>query len=317
MSKKTLCVLVDDDSKYYKWNSKKPFVQEVLNESYSRFSNTGKKHGIKVVFTKYTNCKNQKIKRYWHFNKKWEKHNEEIKPDLFFDKFPVDKKSIKLKKILGKEKIVFNNYHIEELCKDKLKQAKLFSKLVPKTYFVKNKTDFKNAVKKIKTNKVILKPRFGYGGIGIKVYDKEKPFTKNNFKLEYVAQEFIDTSKGIPKLKINGIHDVRCIVINDKVSYSFVREPRSGLLANVHQGGKATEIKIQKELVEKIKDIDLKLKKYGNRVYSVDFFYSNGKYYLVELNSKPGFDIAGRFGFKKSENKFFNDFFEKIFSKII
>ena len=57
------------------------------------------------------------------------------------------------------------------------------------------------------------------------------------------------------------------------------------------------------------------MKIFGHRLYSADFFFSNGKYYLVELISKPGFDACGKYGFSEIENKFFNKIFKEIILK--
>ena len=164
----------------------------------------------------------------------------------------------------------------------------------PKTFLVKNEKDLEKAKKEIKTDKIILKPRFGHGGVGIKIIKKNQ-FPK--IKTEYVAQEFIDASKGIPKLKIKGIHDLRCVTINGKIAYTYVRVPGHGLLANLHQGGKVINVNAPKRVQIIVKKIDSFMKKFGKRVYSADFFFSKGRYYLVELNSKPGFDACGKYGF--------------------
>jgi glutathione synthase/RimK-type ligase-like ATP-grasp enzyme len=308
-----LCVLLDDVRKYFSFNKNKPFYQPELNEAYSRFSRIGKEYGVKIIYAKYTNYSKGFVNKYWIFEEKWKKKSKKIKADLFYDKFPVTKKGIALKKELTKEKKLFNIYTLEEFCKDKLAQAKKFPKMSPKTILVKNKNDLEKAKKEIIAERIILKPRYGRGGFGIKIINKKQ---KPKLSTEYIAQEFIDTIRGLPSKKINGVHDLRAIIINGFIAFSYVRVPRKGLLANLHQGGKAIKFNAPKKVRNKIKEIDSFMKKFGKRVYSADFFYSKGKYYLVELNSKPGFDVSGKYGFAKEENKFFRLFFKEIVLKM-
>jgi glutathione synthase/RimK-type ligase-like ATP-grasp enzyme len=315
VNEKILCVLLDDDSKYFTWGGKLPFVKDVFNEAYSRFANIGKKSGVKVIFTKYTNYSRGHIDKYWYFDKEWVRVKENIKPDLFYDKFPVTKKGWALKKKLTKKDLLFNTFELELFCKDKVLQAKQFPKVSPKTFLVKTKKQLSQAMEKITTEKAILKPRFGHGGFGIKIYDKNKVILKEKFSTDYILQELLDTTGGVPELGIKGVHDIRSVIINGVIAYSYVRVPKTGLLANLHQGGKAINVTAPNKVVKIIKKIDKYMKVFGDRVYSADFFFSNGEYHLVELNSKPGFDACGKYGFAEEENKFFELFFKKILLK--
>ncbi len=306
--KKIFAVLVANEKNYFSWSTKKPFAREILNKQYSEFVIEAQKKNIKLIFSKFDECKNGKIKRYWTFDKKWLFCNEEITPYMYFDKFGLSSKELKLKKLLSKKKKLINDFDFEWFCKDKFAQTKAFPNLLPKTILVSDKKDFDEAFEKLNSKKIILKPRYGHAGKGIFVYDKNKKSTRKKFDGDFVVQEFIDTSKGLPSAKINGVHDLRCVIVNGKLVYSYVRVTKTGLLANLHHGAKPFLIMPSIEVKKLIKQIDLKLKKFGKRVYSADFFFANGKYYLVELNSKPGVDIP----FKKELKKFFNEILKMI-----
>lgn len=291
---KILCVLLYGGKEYFKINAKRPFVRDILDFSYKRLSKEGKKNNIKIIFSKYTDYSNGFVNKYWFFENKWIRKNTKIKPDVFFDKFPLDSVGKKIKKSLSKKGILINDLQLELFCKDKFTQYKKFKDISPQTVLIKSKKDFLEKIDKIKSEKVLLKPRFGHGGYGIFLINKNKKFSKNIFTTDYILQEFIDTTKGVKKFDISGVHDLRCVIKNGKIIYSFCRLPTKGFLANLHQGGIAKIFNPDKKMRELVKKIDKFMKRFGERIYSADFFYSNGKYYLVELNSKPGFDTGNK-----------------------
>jgi glutathione synthase/RimK-type ligase-like ATP-grasp enzyme len=299
--KKIFAVLVANKKNYFSWGEEKPFMREILNKQYSTFVIEAQKKNIKLIFSKFGEYKNGKIKRYWTFDKKWQFCNKEIIPTMYFDKFGLSSKELKLKKLLSKKKLLINDFDFEWFCKDKFAQAKEFPKLCPKTILVSNQKDFNKAFEKFKSEKIILKPRYGHAGKGIVIYNRNKKSIRRKFNRDFVVQEFVDTSKGLPGVKIKGVHDLRCVIVNGKLIYSYVRVTKTGLLANLHHGAKPILIVPSNEVKKLIRQIDSTLKKFKKRVYSADFFFSNDKYYLVELNSKPGVDIL----FKKELKKFF------------
>lgn len=317
---KTFVVLLSDDSTHFSFNGNKPFKRSILNKSYSNFAKVGSKSGFKVIFSKWNNVSFEtKLKpvldNYWFFDNGWKKSFDSIHPNFFFDKFDNGKKQNDLRKKLSRKKIIINSFEMEMFCKDKFLQSKKFSKISPKTFLVKNNFDFRKSLMKIKSGKAILKPRFGLGGKGISVFETKKEFVKK-IDEEFVLQEFIDSSKGIPKTSIKGIHDFRCIILNGKIIFSYVREPKKGFLANIHQGGKAKIISTPDKIKKYVLQIDSYVKKFGNRFYSADFIYGSylneENFFLVELNSKPGFDVCCKFGYEKEENKLFGEIFKLV-----
>jgi glutathione synthase/RimK-type ligase-like ATP-grasp enzyme len=314
-------VLLSDDSSCFGFDGNLPFKRKILNKAYSNFVLIGKKNNFKIIFTKWNSLSKGKINQFWFFDKGWKKSDEQIVPDFFFDKFNLGKRQNLLRKKLSFDGKLLNCFDMEIFCKDKYAQVKKFPELCPKTFLVKNEKQFFLALKKINSKKVILKPRFGHGGEGIKIIDVEKELSekkvvKRLFKRDFVLQEMIDSTLGIKDLGVKGVHDLRCMLVDGKVIFCYVREPISGLLANIHLGGKARIVPLPKVLVKKIKKIDSYVKKFGNRVYTIDFIFGKNEnkqdFFLLELNSKPGFDVCCKYGYEKIEKVFFDKLFKSI-----
>jgi D-alanine-D-alanine ligase-like ATP-grasp enzyme len=89
------------------------------------------------------------------------------------------------------------------------------------------------------------------------------------------------------------MHDLRLVFVNDKLIYSYIREPKDGsYLANLAQGGKLIIVpksKLPKALNPIVKYINETLSSFKNRIYAIDFMFDEkGKPWIVELNSMPG-----------------------------
>ena len=180
---------------------------------------------------------------------------------------------------------------------------------MPKTFWVGETVNIPKILPKISTDFVVIKPYNGLKGIGIYIGPKEEyeafSFPENYPK--YIAQEFVDTSGGIPGL-VSGMHDLRVVIINSKIVWSHIRTPLEGEYeANVARGGELRELSLNKipasvgETVNKIA-ADF-YKKFDNPIYSLDFGIGpGGKPYIFEINDQIGFprwEMANRDNFLK------------------
>jgi len=290
--------------------SKKPFKKEIVNIYLERFSIVGKKNGFNVIIAHHGDYTSRKIKKAWVFDKKWKKvYNKKI--DLIFLYVRYSHEDNQNKKNLKKLKLI-NDPGLDIVAWDKYKTSKLFSKYTPQTFLVNNKKELREAVKKIKTEKIVLKPRYGSKGWKIEVFDRGK--IPSMVEEDTLAMEFIDTSKGIKSLGVKTKHDLRTLIIDGKIDHAYVRIPKgNSFLANCAKGASKIFIpneKIPKEAVEIVQKIDSKLKKYKPRVYTADFLFEGEKPYLIELNSQPG-----AFYYDKHED-IRTRFFENIFKSI-
>ncbi|MCK4883479.1 MAG: hypothetical protein KAS30_01280 [Candidatus Diapherotrites archaeon] len=284
-----------------------PFSKQNSDKALELFSEVAKKHSLKVLICHFDWIENDLIKKAWVFeNLKWKRvFNQKV--DLLYEKFGFREETRRIKEILSKNFNVVNKLKIEEVCRDKIATHKMFSNYMKPYYYfpVKNLDEIKRSLENIAGDLVVLKPRYGFAG-------REVSIAPNNEVLvgeilirsldEMFIEEFIDSSNGIKSLGINGVHDLRVIVVNNQMAVSFVRTPDSGLISNVALGGTKTIInveKLPKSVVWMVAGIDLKLKKFGLRVYTIDFMFDKEQNpWVVELNNQPDFEFDN----EKSKN---------------
>jgi D-alanine-D-alanine ligase-like ATP-grasp enzyme len=89
------------------------------------------------------------------------------------------------------------------------------------------------------------------------------------------------------------MHDLRLVFVNDKLIYSYIREPQDGsYLANLAQGGSLKIVpknKLPKSLEPIISHAKELFETFNPRIYSIDFMFDEKKQpWVVELNSMPG-----------------------------
>jgi glutathione synthase/RimK-type ligase-like ATP-grasp enzyme len=155
---------------------------------------------------------------------------------------------------------------------------------------IKTKKDLQ-ALSKIRSSKVVLKPLTGSGGEGVEIADKIK-ISRTGFP--FLIQEFIKT-EGVPGI-VKGPHDIRVIMRNEEPFYSFVRiPPRGKFIANLAEGGRIRVLDIKelpKSVNEVINFVSNKLKKFKKKLYAVDFIFDNeGGAWILEMNSRPGITL--------------------------
>ncbi len=235
----------------------------------------------------------------WKYNDgKFIKVDEKTKIDLVYDrsagvKFPVK----------GDESLIWvNNKDFKVLALDKWTAYNAIGEYMPQTFMINSEDEIPDAIEKIKTDIVVLKPFNGLKGIGIYIGGKEgaKDFKFNEKYKPYIAQEFVDTSNGIPNIT-PGRHDLRIVIVNGRVVWCHVRVPiKESFLANAAQGGNLTEVDY--DLVpESVKTIVRKIstafsKEYDNPIYSLDFG--------IDIDGTPKiFEINDQIGFPKWEMK--------------
>lgn len=171
--------------------------------------------------------------------------------------------------------------------RDKLFASQLFSKNdihIPITGFAKSPMDTKDLIKMVNGAPLIIKLLESTQGKGVVLAETNKAAESviNAFKsvnTNILVQEFIKEANG---------QDIRCFVVNGKVVASMQRQAEKGeFRANIHQGGKASIIKITSEE----KKLALKAAKVLNlAVAGVDIIRSNKGPLLLEVNSSPGLE---------------------------
>ncbi len=171
--------------------------------------------------------------------------------------------------------------------RDKLLATQLFAKNdihIPITGFAKSPLDTKDLIKMVNGAPLIIKLLESTQGKGVVLAETNKAAESviNAFKsvqTNILVQEFIKEANG---------QDIRCFVVNGKVVASMQRQAEKGeFRANIHQGGKASKIKITPEerklAIKAAKILDLP-------VAGVDIIRSNKGPLLLEVNSSPGLE---------------------------
>lgn len=209
-----------------------------------------------------------------------------ISADLIFTK------SYGILSQLSPSDIVVNPLGIPEVTHDKWKTYQRFSNFMPRTFEI-DASNWNSVISQIKTEKVVLKPLQGYAGNGIVILPTHSArFEDLPLSVPYLAQEFVDTSGGIPGIT-PGHHDLR-VIISGKTNplISFARVPQSGkLIANFAQGGSILPINtadIPQSVQAIAWEVDRSFENLGPRFYAIDFMLEQGKPYICELNSQPG-----------------------------
>jgi glutathione synthase/RimK-type ligase-like ATP-grasp enzyme len=188
--------------------------------------------------------------------------------------------------------LMVNHPEFDTNGRDKWLTYEAFSHFMPVTYKINN-DNWQEVRDAIPSDQVVLKPILGTNGDGIVITSKQDlDFPSLNITNPYIAQEFIDSSNGIPGI-CEGYHDLRVIMFNGEPKLSFVRLPLQGnILSNIAQGGSAIVVPINQvpsEILDMARAIDAHYGAYPHTIYTCDFFMSNeGRPYLIETNTRPG-----------------------------
>ena len=171
--------------------------------------------------------------------------------------------------------------------RDKLFASQLFARHdihIPISGFAKSPNDTRDLIKMVNGAPLIIKLLESTQGKGVVLAETNKAAESviNAFKsvqTNILVQEFIKEANG---------QDIRCFVIDGKVVASMQRQAEKGeFRANLHQGGRASKIKITTEE----RKLALKAAKVLNLVVAgVDIIRSNKGPLLLEVNSSPGLE---------------------------
>lgn len=292
-----------------RWGDKRPFGdKEWKNKDYAEYTEMLQKRDIQILCGEYRWYSGGKMEKAFQWNgEEWEKV-ENIELDGVFDLFRHSKEKYKLKNEMKEEVGIINDPEVAELCQDKLLTYNTFSEYVPET----RKATEENVKQMLEEeDKVIVKPRYGSSGEGIEVIEK---YTSFNSGEDMLVQEFIEADD-LPDYGIKGPHDLRILVVNGEPIGSYFRVPDEGLLSNIALGGSKIYVELD-ELPEKIfeivNEVGDKLEKYEPNIYTVDFMFSSGKPWIVELNSQPGVYYHGEGREKEWERPWMKKIVEAI-----
>lgn len=291
-----------------------PIRNESLRKSYEVLFEMGKEQGLFCVWTSLNYFKRRRFSAYAYFDgKKWRKRKLAISPDFIIDKSIFSFDRFLLKKAFNKSAPMLNQLPVPLVASDKFLTHLIFPEYTKEAWLVQNKVEISEAMKKIKTSRVVVKSPYGFGGKTVRIIPRSK--VKDLHLTEpMLIQEFIDSSKGIPGI-VKGMHDLRTVCLGPKIVSSYVRTPPKGkLLSNWSAGGSLDYIPLKdvpKEVIKISKKILKRLSALPNTLYTIDFMYDQGRRpYVIEMNNNPTFELIP--GYEKEVKNFYRELLTHI-----
>jgi len=284
-------IMLNDDARSPNDDLARPYELERYNDSYQDFVEQGSAFGLEITIANFNDYKEGNISCGWAFRDNWVQVGEKD-VNLVYDKFPADTDYAKeVKKDLVNKKIpVFNNPKLESNVKDKLNNFKAFNTLVPYTVSLDKKRNIEKVYsvmhKDFIKGKAVCKPRKGFRSKGIYIANNGIPLQETD---GYIAQPFLDTSKGIPEMGIEGIHDLRIIMVNGspKICYARIPAPGSEFVSNAEQTHYFSVDEIPTPIMTLVYQADDGFSSFYPRLFSCDLGVASQPW-ILEMNGKPG-----------------------------
>ncbi len=182
-----------------------------------------------------------------------------------------------------------NHQELWAICNDKYLTQRMFPRYYPKTILVPDFSSLKHAISLIEGSTKVLKSTVGSYSQQVWIGD-ENYLLKQKLSYPLIAQEFIDSTYGIPGLT-PGEHDLRVVMIESMPSLVLVRVPAP----NEHRAGLrlgasfyfADLDQLPMSVKHMVSAIDDELKEYKGRVYSIDCALTASGPKIIELNKEP------------------------------
>ncbi len=263
----------------------KPFRKDHINTTYEYVTGLAAERDSKVFIARFDWYSNGKLQKAYSFDEgDWSKV-EEVEVDVVFDKYRFDEETIGLKKDIESRHPVLNSFEVEQICKDKLLAYERFPESHPETREA-TQENVEDMLEKYE--KVVVKPLAAHAGEGVEIIDNISEFEEGEGR---IVQQFIDSGSGIEQLGIEGVHDLRVVVVDGKPVLSYIRQPESGYVANVAQGGSMEFVSIEdvpEEAMEIVSNVT-EVFEDEHFVCGVDMIFDQDQRpWILELNSKPG-----------------------------
>ncbi|MDO4712345.1 MAG: hypothetical protein Q4B05_00305 [Candidatus Saccharibacteria bacterium] len=192
--------------------------------------------------------------------------------------------------------LAYNAKEIAELG-NKAVSLREFSHYMPKGTCFNSDVDIEKIKDVINQNPKIanwvVKPLRENGGRGIFLLKRDSAVeTIVGYGEPVLLQEFCET-RSVSKLQVTGRHDIRAYVIDGEPLLLAIRQPKEGgFLANTAAGGSIRFLDIALLPVEArnmLDDVVSDINTIKNRYFvSVDIFYADGGWRLIEINDQPG-----------------------------
>lgn len=290
-----------------------PDMQDKYRICYEYLYSLARKHGMRLCRASHHWFDEERglFTDAWTFQDgEWARIND-IVPDLIWDKMAPKKEYLPFKRTLAGTFPILNDPEFTYLANDKYEVSRMFPDHIKQSTKVRNEEELREVIEEIPGDMIVVKPTVGSGGKGVEILPEEEA-KKLPVENPTIVQEFIDGSEGIPGI-VDGLHDLRLVFVNDKLVYSYVRQPKEGsYLANLAQGGSMFIVdpeELPDSLSPAVREVQGAFKKYPRKIYSIDFMFDeNRRPWIIELNTMPGIY------FSTDQAEEMNSFYEAIIS---
>lgn len=268
------------------WEGEDPNEYEHINEAYRVFSEMARDFDAEVYLGNFEWYSGGVLEKAFYFDGKEWKKVRDIELDVVFDKVDLELETRELKSQMSDEVPTLNPYGLEMISDDKFESYRRFPDFIPE---IREATPENVEDMLEEFGKVVIKPRSDYGGEGVKVIDSMDEFQPGENRL---VQRFVDSTGGIPELGIEGVHDLRVLVMDGEPEAIQIRQPDSGLISNVHRGGETYFVDredVPEEVFDIVDEVTDDFSEFDPAFYSIDFIFDpDGNPWILEFNSKPG-----------------------------
>jgi len=280
-----------------------PFYKQIHNDAYLQFVSFARKYGLNIFVSTFEQCSNGCLELAWSNEGGCWKLQNKINLDLIYDKARANTERNRLKLQLCGNVRIFNHPELSHICWDKKLTYELFPDLLPLTICPTTKESFPVTKRYSFSDRKVLKPRFGIMGSGVRLLGpgcSEEIVQDGNF----ILQNYVDSSRGIPELGISGKHDLRITLINGVPGHAFVRQPPIGsIVSNLALGGRMIDVDIERvpdSVLSIVSKVDNYMSRFGERIYTIDFAIDeNDRPWILEMESSPTFSYPPEMEYKK------------------
>lgn len=161
-----------------------------------------------------------------------------------------------------------------------------------------NPAELTEALKALPGDRVVVKEPIGDGGSGVYIGTREEVLSKLPGNYPMLAQEFMDTSVGIPGI-VKGIHDLRIEIAGGCIIGASFRQPgvKGEYRSNTALGGSIDFLyskDVPAEAARMALEIDANFKGQA-RDYAIDFANTPSGFKMIEMNYNPA-TVPARLG---------------------
>ena len=272
-----------------------------FREAYFELAQKLNKKGLEVFFADISNLSKEglitgahRLKGISNDSLEFDSLSISITPDIIVNRRKDELYSHPAYEIIAASTVIVNDRRTADLGNKQITYQKLGDYLPETIILGMTATDRSKVIRRAldEFGRIVIKPVRESGGRGVVVTDGvDVAAQATSDGQSYLLQRFIETNQGAEGVAI-GRHDVRLYIIGGSVVAGSVRMPKEGdLLSNTALGGSIKFLladELPSSLVAFASEIITYLQLPSTSFISLDFFYGDEKWHLIEVNDQPG-----------------------------